>query len=75
MSFYRGTSLSNEQFLPTRWIINKPSRKAISTHVMNLRRIRHDYGKWFKTEAIRIGIWPVSFIGMNGKRYKSQNWE
>ena len=69
-------TLSNEQFLPTRWIINKPSRKTLAEHVMKLRRIEHSLGSKFRYQCMYIGIWPVSFIsGVTGERYKSQDWE
>ena len=68
--------LTNEEFLPTRWVVgrSKPSRQAIADHC---RKLSKKYGfrmaHLFRNEAMRMGIWPVSWRKPDGTRYKSQD--
>lgn len=71
-TLWRGPTPSNEELVPTRFILRPPPRQTVADHLRSLVR---RYGRWTaracRNEMIRIGCFPVSFRRADGSRYLS----
>ena len=52
--------MSNQQFFPAKFVLGKPTRSELASHIIGLRSISRELARRFVYRALWVGVIPPS---------------